>query len=345
MTKQAPTLEQVTALYDKPLLDLVFEAAQTHRAHHDASELQLCTLLSIKTGGCPEDCKYCPQSIHSKTKLDKETLVSVDKVMAQARAAKDAGSTRFCMGAAWRNVNDGRAFDRVLDMVRGVREMGMEACVTLGMLTEDQARRLKEAGLTAYNHNLDTSEEYYGEIITTRTYQDRMDTIANVAKAGVSLCCGGILGMGESRADRVKLLHTLACLDPQPESVPINALVPVEGTPLENTAPLDIFEWVRAVAVARILMPKAMVRLSAGRLEISREAQALAYLAGANAIFTGDKLLTTPNPADSDDAQLMKTLGLKGRAPDKDSGCGKNSCGQNSCGRAEQNHENICASA
>jgi biotin synthase len=306
-------LDHVKELYAKPLLDLVFEAASIQRDNHLAGEVQLCTLLSIKTGGCTEDCKYCSQSIHNQTVLQKESLLDVDAVLADAQRARASGSTRFCMGAAWPRVTDGRAFERVLEMVKGVRGMGLEACVTLGMLTEGQALRLKDAGLTAYNHNLDTSEEYYSKIITTRTYRDRMDTISNVAKAGISLCCGGILGMGESREDRIQLLHTLANLDPQPESVPINALVPVEGTPLGKTEPLDTFEWIRAIAVARILMPKAMVRLSAGRLSISREAQALAFMAGANAIFTGDKLLTTPNPAVDQDRQLMETLGLKAR--------------------------------
>jgi biotin synthase len=318
------TLDDVSKLYVKPLLDLVFEAASVQRANHDAQEVQLCTLLSIKTGGCTEDCKYCSQSIHNQTALEKESLLDVVSVLENARRAKESGSTRFCMGAAWRQATDGRAFDRVLDMVRGVRELGLEACATLGMLTEDQARRLKEAGLTAYNHNLDTSEDYYSKVITTRTYQDRLDTIGHVATAGISLCCGGILGMGESREDRIMLLHTLANLDPQPESVPINALVPVEGTPLAKTEPLDIFEWIRVIAVARILVPKAMVRLSAGRLSISREAQALAFLAGANAIFTGDKLLTTPNPGTNEDQRLMAALGLKARLPDKE--CGGSSC-------------------
>ena len=311
-------LADVKTLYHKPLLDLVFEAAGVHRKHHDQNEMQLCTLLSIKTGGCVEDCKYCSQSIHNNATLDKELLLKTDEVLAQAKAAKDSGSTRFCMGAAWREVKDGRAFDRVLDMVRGVSEMGMEACCTLGMLTEEQAKKLKEAGLTAYNHNLDTSEEFYDKIITTRTYQDRLDTIENVANAGISLCCGGILGLGESEDDRISLLHRLANLDPQPESVPINMLVPISGTPLEGQETLDIFEWIRCVAVARILMPKAMVRLSAGRLEISKEAQALAFLAGANAIFTGEKLLTTPNPEMDKDSGLLKQLGLKPRAPYKE---------------------------
>ncbi|MGB0719901.1 MAG: biotin synthase BioB, partial [Bdellovibrionales bacterium] len=283
------SLEEVRALYHRPLLDLIYEAAGVHRAHHDAAEMQMCTLLSIKTGGCAEDCKYCSQSIHNNADLEKEILLKTDAVLEQARAAKEAGSTRFCMGAAWPRVLDGRAFDRVCDMVKGVSDMGMEACVTLGMLTEDQAHRLKEAGLTAYNHNLDTSEEFYDKIITTRSYADRLETLQNVAKAGISACCGGILGLGESEDDRISLLHTLANLDPQPESVPINMLVPVAGTPLANVERLDIFEWIRCIAVARILMPRAMVRLSAGRLEISKEAQAMAFMAGANAIFTGEK--------------------------------------------------------
>ncbi|MCC7304967.1 MAG: biotin synthase BioB [Alphaproteobacteria bacterium] len=317
MTEQY-TLAAVEALYRKPLLDLVYEAAGAHRAHHDHHEMQLCTLLSIKTGGCTEDCKYCSQSIHNQTMLEKEILLKTDKVLEEARKAKESGSTRFCMGAAWREVQDGRGFDRVLEMVRGVKALGMEACCTLGMLTEDQAKKLKDAGLTAYNHNLDTSEEFYGKVITTRSYKDRLETIDNVAKAGISLCCGGILGMGESEEDRIGLLHRLANLNPQPESVPINMLVPVEGTPLEAQKTLDIFEWIRCIAVARILMPKAMVRLSAGRLQISREAQALAFMAGANAIFTGEKLLTTANPEFDADNELLKTLGLKPRAPYKD---------------------------
>lgn len=310
--------EQVAALYKRPLLDLVFEAAQVHRANHDPNEMQMCTLLSIKTGGCTEDCKYCSQSIYNNSNLEKEILMKTDDVLAQARQAKEAGSTRFCMGAAWPRVLEGRAFDRVCDMVKGVSDMGMEACVTLGMLTFEQAKRLKEAGLTAYNHNLDTSEEYYDKIITTRTYQDRLETLENVAKAGLSACCGGILGMGESEDDRVSLLTTLANLDPQPESVPINMLVPVEGTPLENQERLDIFEWIRCIAVARILMPKSMVRLSAGRLEISKEAQALAFMAGANAIFSGEKLLTTANPEADVDMALLGELGIMPRAPYKD---------------------------
>lgn len=310
-------LQTVTELYQKPLLDLVFEAAEVHRTNHDHHEMQMCTLLSIKTGGCTEDCKYCSQSIHNNAELEKEILLKTDEVLEQARKAKESGSTRFCMGAAWPKVLDGKAFDRVCDMVKGVSDMGMEACVTLGMLTEAQAMKLKEAGLTAYNHNLDTSKEFYDKIITTRTYQDRLDTLANVARAGISACCGGILGLGESEEDRISLLHTLSNLDPQPESVPINMLVPVEGTPLENQKTLDIFEWIRCIAVARILMPKAMVRLSAGRLTISKEAQALAFMAGANAIFTGEKLLTTPNPERNEDNDLLEELGMKPRPPCK----------------------------
>ncbi len=333
-------LEDVKDLYKKPLLDLIYDAATVHRANHDHYEMQMCTLLSIKTGGCMEDCKYCSQSIHNNADLEKEILMKTDEVLEQARKAKEAGSTRFCMGAAWPRVLDGRAFDRVCDMVKGVSDMGMEACCTLGMLTEEQAVKLKEAGLTAYNHNLDTSEEYYEKIISTRTYQDRLDTLANVAKAGISACCGGILGMGETEEDRIKLLHTLSELDPQPESVPINMLVPVKGTPLENVEMLDIFEWIRCIAVARILMPKSMVRLSAGRLEISKEAQAMAFMAGANAIFTGEKLLTTPNPEKDFDYTLLGELGMKPRAPYKDGepvtaqggGCGK----AGGCGCASQ---------
>ncbi len=318
MSKENITKQDVQALYAKPLLDLIYQAAGVHREHHTANEMQLCTLLSIKTGGCTEDCGYCSQSIHNDAELEKEILLKTENVLEEAKKAKEAGSTRFCMGAAWPKVLEGRAFDRVCDMVQGVSDMGMEACVTLGMLNENQAVRLKEAGLTAYNHNLDTSEEFYDKIITTRNYQDRLETLGNVAKAGISACCGGILGLGESVDDRISLLHTLANLNPQPESVPINMLVPVEGTPLADVEALDIFEWIRAIAVARILMPEAMVRLSAGRLSISKEAQAMAFMAGANAIFTGEKLLTTANPEFDADNALLKELGLKPRVPFKD---------------------------
>ncbi len=310
-------LEDVKELYHRPLLDLVYEAAGVHREHHTANEMQMCTLLSIKTGGCTEDCGYCSQSLHNEAELEKELLMKTDDVLEQARKAKEAGSTRFCMGAAWPKVLDGRAFDRVCDMVEGVSDMGMEACVTLGMLTENQAQRLADAGLTAYNHNLDTSREFYDKVITTRNYDDRLDTLKNVAKAGINACCGGILGLGEKEDDRISLLHTLCNLNPQPESVPINMLVPVEGTPMANNELLDIFEWIRCIAVARILMPKAMVRLSAGRLTISKEAQAMAFMAGANAIFTGEKLLTTPNPEKDADYELLDELGIKPRAPFK----------------------------
>lgn len=317
-TEEKYTLEDVRALYQRPLLDLVYEAASVHRGNHMPNEMQMCTLLSIKTGGCTEDCGYCSQSLHNDAELDKEILMKVDDVLEQARKAKESGSTRFCMGAAWPKVLDGRAFDRVCEMVKGVTGMGLEACCTLGMLTEDQAQRLADAGLTAYNHNLDTSREFYDKVITTRSYDDRLDTLKNVAKAGISACCGGILGLGESEEDRISLFHTLANLDPQPESVPINMLVPVKGTPMENNQMLDIFEWIRCIAVARILMPKAMVRLSAGRLTISKEAQALAFMAGANAIFTGEKLLTTPNPEKDADYALLGELGIRPRAPFKD---------------------------
>lgn len=313
-----PSVEDVAALYQRPLLDLVYDAASVHRANHKANEMQMCTLLSIKTGGCAEDCGYCSQSIHNDAELEKEILMKTDKVLEQARKAKESGSTRFCMGAAWPKVMDGRAFDRVCDMVKGVTDMGMEACCTLGMLTEEQAVKLKEAGLTAYNHNLDTSREFYDKVITTRKYDERLQTLKNVAKAGISSCCGGILGLGEKESDRISLLHTLCNLDPQPESVPINMLVPVAGTPMANNKMLDIFEWIRCIAVARILMPKAMVRLSAGRLTISKEAQAMAFMAGANAIFTGEKLLTTPNPEKDADYGLLKELGITPRAPFKD---------------------------
>ncbi len=310
----AVSIDRVRDLYHKPLLDLVFEAAQVHRAHHDAREVQLCTLLSIKTGGCPEDCAYCPQAARYNTGLEKQTLLKVDEVLAAAQRAKDAGSTRFCMGAAWREVQDGRGFDRVLDMARGVAGMGLEVCCTLGMVNEDQARRLKEAGVYAYNHNLDTSPEKYNDIITTRDYGDRLATLSAVSSAGISVCCGGIIGLGEEIEDRIGLLHQLANLNPQPESVPINALVPVEGTPLADQPKIDPLDWVRTIAVARILMPQAMVRLSAGRMDIPEAAQAMAFLAGANSIFTGDKLLTTGNPDFDMDKRLMDKLGLYGRA-------------------------------
>ena len=300
------------ALLSLPLLDLIDQARAVHRRHHEDGEVQLASLLSIKTGACPEDCKYCPQSAHyaKETGLRRETLLDVDDVLGKARLAKEAGATRFCMGAAWREVKDGPAFDSVLAMVKGVRALDMEACVTLGMLNAAQARRLAEAGLTAYNHNLDTSPEFYGEIITTRTYQDRLDTIACVREAGIEVCCGGIIGMGETTEDRAGLLQTLANLDPHPESVPINALVAVPGTPLEDAPPVDPLDLVRMVATARILMPLSHVRLSAGRRSLTREAQILCFLAGANSIFYGDKLLTTANNDTADDLALIEEAGL-----------------------------------
>jgi biotin synthase len=311
------TLEAVRELFERPLLDLVFDAARVYRDHHDEQRVQLCTLLSVKTGACPEDCGYCPQSAHHDDSVEPKKLMDAREVLERAREARDAGSTRFCMGAAWREVKDGQDFDRVIEMVRGVRALGLEACCTLGMITEEQARRLKEAGLTAYNHNLDSSEEFYGKIISTRSYEDRLRTLQNVARAGISACCGGIIGMGESVEDRVALLHTLANLESPPESVPVNALVAAPGTPLEGRPPVDAFEFVRMIAAARILFPHAKVRLSAGRLSLSPESQALCFLAGANSIFTGEKLLTTPNPSWEADRALLKTLGLKPLKPEE----------------------------
>jgi biotin synthase len=288
-----------------------------HRRHHANGEVQLASLLSIKTGACPEDCKYCAQSAHyaKATGLKREKLLDVDEVLVKARIAKEAGANRFCMGAAWREVKDGAEFDSVLEMVKGVRKLGMEACVTLGMLTQTQADRLAEAGLTAYNHNLDTSPEFYGEIITTRTYQERLDTLACVRKAGVEVCCGGIIGMGETNEDRARLLQTLANLSPHPESVPINALAAVAGTPLANQPPVDPLDLVRMVAAARIMMPLSRVRLSAGRRALSKEAQILCFLAGANSIFYGDKLLTTANSDAADDLALIEEAGLNVQPP------------------------------
>jgi biotin synthase len=309
------TLAEIEAIYTSPLLELIFDAQVVHREHHRASEVQGAMLLSIKTGGCPEDCAYCPQSAHYKTGVARQDLLTEDETLAAARRAKDQGATRFCMGAAWRSVPDGDPFERVLAMVRGVRSLGLEACCTLGMLTSQQAEALAEAGLTAYNHNLDTSPEFYGEIIHTRTYQERLDTLARVRAAGITVCCGGIIGMGEDRTARYGLLQQLAALQPHPESVPINMLVRAPGTPLANLPPEDPLELVRTIATARILMPRAKVRLSAGRLALSEEAQALCFLAGANSVFLGDKLLTTPNPGQDADARLFERLGLRLTAP------------------------------
>jgi biotin synthase len=311
------TREEVLELYRKPFADLVFQAAQMHREFNRPNEVQRATLLSVKTGGCQENCSYCPQSAHYETGVERQSLMSVDQVREAASRAKANGADRFCMGAAWRQVKDGPEFDRVLDMVKAVSETGLEACATLGMLSPDQARRLKEAGLTAYNHNLDSSAEFYSKIITTRKYQDRLDTLERVRDAGLDVCCGGIIGMGESVEDRCGLLAQLASFDPHPDSVPINTLVAVEGTPLEEQKknPVDPLDFVRMVAVARIVMPRSRVRLSAGRLRLSREAQALAFLAGANSIFSGEKLLTTANPDVEEDAKLLSDLGMTSVAP------------------------------
>ncbi|HVR74333.1 MAG TPA: biotin synthase BioB [Planctomycetota bacterium] len=301
---------EIRDVHDLPLPDLIFRAQEVHRRHHDPREVQLCTLLSIKTGGCPEDCAYCPQSAHYRTGVVPEALLDVGRVLEAARAARESGSTRFCMGAAWREARDGAEFDLVLDMVRGVRSLGLEACCTLGMLTESQALRLKGAGLTAYNHNLDTSPEHYERIVTTRTYDERLETLRRVREAGITVCAGGIIGMGETLDDRVALLGVLARLQPHPESVPINTLVRAPGTPLEGEAPIDPIDLARMIAAARITLPRSRVRLSAGRLEMSESTQALCFLAGANSIFTGEKLLTTPNPPRDHDRKLLEKLGM-----------------------------------
>jgi biotin synthase len=305
------SLQEIESLYTAPLTELVFRAATVHRAHQAPNEVQGCMLLSIKTGGCPEDCAYCPQSARYDTGVTRQDLLSVDETLAAARAAREHGATRFCMGAAWRDVPQDGRFERVLAMVRGVRALGLEACCTLGMLTQEQADALAGAGLTAYNHNLDTSPEFYGSIITTRDYEERLETLARVRRSGVKVCCGGIIGMGENRAARYGLLRELANLDPHPESVPVNLLVPVEGTPLGDRTSEDPLELVRMIATARILMPRSIVRLSAGRLSLSDEAQALCFLAGANSVFLGEKLLTTRNPGADADRALFDKLGLR----------------------------------
>ena len=312
------TIEEIYEIYNTPLLELVFKAATVHKKYNDTAEVQVCTLLSIKTGGCTEDCAYCPQAARYNTGVNVHALMKQEEVLSYAQKAKDAGSTRFCMGAAWREVRDNRDFDRVLEMVKGVNEMGMEVCCTLGMLTDTQAQKLADAGLYAYNHNLDTSSEYYEQIITTRTYDDRLQTLDNVRKAGVSVCCGGIIGLGENHEDRIKMLHTLCTMPEHPESVPINALVPVAGTPLEHNHTVDVWDMIRMIATARILMPKAMVRLSAGRTSMSISEQALCFMAGANSIFAGDKLLTTPNPSFEEDDAMFRLLGLKPRVAFKE---------------------------
>jgi biotin synthase len=302
---------EVQAVYETPLPELLYRAQTVHREFHAPDRVQTCQLISIKTGGCPEDCAYCPQSGHYEADVERQGLLDPQQVIDVAREAVQRGVTRFCMGAAWREAPQGREFERVLEMVRGVSTLGMEVCCTLGMLTEEQAVRLKEAGLTAYNHNLDTSPEFYGSIITTRVYDDRLRTLVAVRKAGITVCCGGILGMGEKATDRVGLLHQLATLQPHPESVPINMLVRVQGTPLASMPALDPLEMVRAIATARILMPGSRVRLAAGRKQLSPEAVTLCFLAGANSIFVGEKLLTTANPGPDEDQQLLQSLGMK----------------------------------
>jgi biotin synthase len=304
------TVEAALEFYKKPFFDLIYQAHGVHREYQPANHIQKCTLLSIKTGGCPEDCSYCPQSAHYKTDVTREGLMDMAEVKKSIDAAQAQGAERFCMGAAWREIKDGAQFDQVLEMVRMTKSAGMEACVTLGMLNADQARRLKEAGLDAYNHNLDTSREYYEKIISTRTYDDRLNTLQHVRQAGITVCSGGIIGMGETDWDRCAMLVELANLDPQPESVPINLLIPVEGTPMADQLPVDVFDLIRTVATARLLMPRSRVRLSAGRLNLTREAQALAFFAGANSIFMGEKLLTRDNPEAMADLKLFADLGV-----------------------------------
>lgn len=311
------TIEEVKEIYNLPLMELAFRASVVHREYQATGEVQVCTLLSIKTGGCPEDCSYCPQSARYNTEIDSAGLIPIEEVREAAQKAHDAGSTRFCMGAAWRRVRDNKDFDKVLDMVSEVNALGMEVCCTLGMLTPEQAGRLKEAGLTAYNHNLDTSEDYYSKIITTRTFEDRLETISNVQKAKISVCSGGIIGLGETDEDRIAMLHTLATLEEHPESVPVNALIAVPGTPLENQKRVSVWEMMRMIATARILMPKAMVRLSAGRVEMPVSEQALCFMSGANSIFTGEKLLTTANNDLDEDKQMFEVLGITPRRAHK----------------------------
>ena len=308
------TRDEIQALYDQPFLDLVFKAQSVHREHFQPNTIQVSTLLSIKTGKCPEDCKYCSQSAHYDSKLEAEKRIAVDKVIREAQTAKDSGSSRFCMGAAWRNPHE-RDMPYVLEMVREVKALGLETCMTLGMLNQSQAERLKDAGLDYYNHNLDTSREYYSHIISTRTFDDRLDTLDHVRQAGMKVCSGGIVGLGENRNDRIGLLQELATMPAHPESVPINMLVPIEGTPLAEVEKLDVTEWIRTIAVARIIMPHSYIRLSAGRESLSDSDQALAFMAGANSLFSGDKLLTTPNAGEGKDQILFAKLGLTAEKP------------------------------
>lgn len=307
------TLEEIEAIYNKPLLELIYEAATVHRQWHDTGEIQVCTLLSIKTGGCPEDCAYCPQSARYQTDVDAEPMLDSDVILSSARKAQEAGSTRFCMGAAWRNARKNKDFDKVVDVVRQITDMEMEVCCTLGMLSDEQAAKLKEAGLYAYNHNLDSSEDFYNRIISTRTYEDRLQTLDTVRNNDISVCCGGIIGMGETDRDRIELIHNLATMAEHPESVPVNALIPVEGTPMEDQPPVPWHEMARMIATARITMPSSMVRLSAGRVNMSMQEQAHCFMAGANSIFTGEKLLTTCNNDLGEDMEMFQLLGLKPR--------------------------------
>ena len=320
------TKEELLEIYNRPLLDLVYEAATVHRQWHNPQEVQISTLLSVKTGGCPEDCSYCGQAARYHTDIKVQALLPTETVLAHAKKAKDSGSSRFCMAAAWREVRDNRDFDRIIEMVQGVNELGLEVCCTLGMLTEDQANRLQEAGLYAYNHNLDTSEEFYEEIISTRKFDNRIETIKNVRKAGITVCSGGIIGLGEKAEDRISMLRTLANMEKHPESVPINALARVAGTPLEHLPKIDVWEMVRMIATARIVLPSSMVRLSAGRIEMNEEEQAWCFMAGANSIFTGERqtLLVTPNPAVDEDMQMLKNLGLKPIELKKEAACNSN---------------------
>lgn len=308
------TRQEIQALYDMPFMDLVFEAQRIHRQYFSANQIQVSTLLSIKTGRCPEDCKYCSQSARYDSKLEAEKRIAVEKVIAEAKKAKESGSSRFCMGAAWRNPHE-RDMPYVLEMVKEVKALGLETCMTLGMLNQSQAERLKEAGLDYYNHNLDTSREYYSNIISTRTFDDRLNTLEYVRQAGMKVCSGGIVGLGENKNDRIGLLHELATLPIHPESVPINMLVPIQGTPLADVEKLDVIEWIRTIAVARIIMPASYIRLSAGRESLSDSDQALAFLAGANSIFSGEKLLTTPNAGQGQDQALFHKLGLTAEKP------------------------------
>lgn len=315
MEKKNWSLQEIHAIYHSPLLELIYRAATIHRLYNNSTEVQISSLISIKTGGCPEDCAYCPQAARYNTGVDVHALMQVNEVVETAKKAKEAGASRLCMGAAWREVRNNRDFDRVLEMVRAVNETGMEVCCTLGMLTYEQAQQLKDAGLYAYNHNVDTSRDNYENIISTRNYDDRLETLHHVRNAKLTVCSGGIIGLGETDDDRIKMLHTLSTLPQHPESVPINALVPVKGTPLENQPRVSVWEMVRMIATTRIVMPKTVVRLSAGRTDMSLSEQALCFMAGANSIFAGDKLLTTPNPSFEEDKSMLELFGLTARQP------------------------------